>query len=123
MSEKTLKFNNTRLDKKEFHKSKQQPINLQLVNVDQILVSEKSNQNDDVSKYFIGYKEGEIVKPLCIILPQMSGYIKHFEDGGKNISFMVKNDDMLDKYNKIWNKIKKTLSIKFHSMPIYDEKW
>ena len=123
MSEKTLKFNNTRLDKKEFHKSKQQPINLQLVNVDQILVSEKSNQNDDVSKYFIGYKEGEIVKPLCIILPQMSGYIKHFEDGGKNISFMVKNDDMLDKYNEIWNKIKKTLSIKFHSMPIYDEKW
>ena len=123
MSEKTLKFNNTRLDKKEFHKSKQQPIILQLVNVDQILVSEKSNQNDDVSKYFIGYKEGEIVKPLCIILPQMSGYIKHFEDGGKNISFMVKNDDMLDKYNEIWNKIKKTLSIKFHSMPIYDEKW
>ena len=123
MSEKTLKFNNTRLDKKEFHKSKQQPINLQLVNVDQILVSEKSNQNDDVSKYFIGYKEGEIVKPLCIILPQMSGYIKHFEDGGKNISSMVKNDDMLDKYNEIWNKIKKTLSIKFHSMPIYDEKW
>ena len=123
MSEKTLKFNNTRLDKKEFHKSKQQPINLQLVNVDQILVSEKSNQNDDVSKYFIGYKEGEIVKPLCIILPQMSGYIKHFEDGGKNISFMVKNDDMLDKYNEIWNKIKKTLSIKFHSKPIYDEKW
>ena len=123
MSEKTLKFNNTRLDKKEFHKSKQQPINLQLVNIDQILVSEKSNQNDDVSKYFIGYKEGEIVKPLCIILPQMSGYIKHFEDGGKNISFMVKNDDMLDKYNEIWNKIKKTLSIKFHSMPIYDEKW
>ena len=123
MSEKTLKFNNTRLDKKEFHKSKQQPINLQLVNADQILVSEKSNQNDDVSKYFIGYKEGEIVKPLCIILPQMSGYIKHFEDGGKNISFMVKNDDMLDKYNEIWNKIKKTLSIKFHSMPIYDEKW
>ena len=123
MSEKTLKFNNTRLDKKEFHKSKQQPINLQLVNVDQILVSEKSNQNDDVSKYFIGYKEGEIVKPLCIILPQMSGYIKHFEDGGKNISFMAKNDDMLDKYNEIWNKIKKTLSIKFHSMPIYDEKW
>ena len=53
----------------------------------------------------------------------MSGYIKHFEDGGKNISFMVKNDDMLDKYNEIWNKIKKTLSIKFHSMPIYDEKW
>ena len=123
MSEKTLKFNNTRLDKKEFHKSKQQPINLQLVNVDQILVSEKSNQNDDVSKYFIGYKEGEIVKPLCIILPQITGYIKYFENGGKNMSFIIKDDDVLDKYIEIWDKIKETLSIKFHSTPIYGENY
>ena len=34
-------------------------------------------------KYFIGYKENKIVKPLCIILPQISGYIKCFEKGGK----------------------------------------
>ena len=34
---------------------------------------------------------------------------------------MVKDDNVLDKYNKIWNKIKEKLSIKFHSMPVYDE--
>ena len=72
MSEKTLKFNNIRLNKKEFHKSKQ-PINLMSVNLDQIVVSDKFNHNDGF-KYFIGYQKGEIVKPLCIILPQMSGY-------------------------------------------------
>ena len=121
MSEKTLKFDNIRVNKKEFHKSKQ-PIDLDLVNVDQIVVSDKFKHSDDGFKYFIGYKEGEIVKPLCIILPQMSGYIKYFENGVKNMSFMIKNDDVLDKYNEIWNKIKKTLNIKFHGVPVYNEK-
>ena len=75
MSEKTLKFDNIRVNKKEFHKSKQ-PIDLDLINVDQIVVSDKFKHSDDGFKYFIGYKEGNIIKPLCIILPQMSGYIK-----------------------------------------------
>ena len=122
MSEKTLKFNNIRLNKKEFHKSKQ-PIDLMSVNVDQIVVSDKFKHSDEGFKYFIGYQEDEIVKPLCIILPQMTGYIKYFENGGKNMSFVIKDDDVLDKYNEIWDKIKETLSIKFHSMPVYDEKY
>ena len=122
MIDRTLIFASIRLNKKEFHKSKQ-PINLDLVNVDQIVVSDKFKHSDDGFKYFIGYKEGEIVKPLCIILPQMSGYIKYFENGGENMSFLIKEDDVLDKYNEIWNKIKKTLNTKFHSMPVYDEKY
>ena len=94
-----------------------------LVNVDQIVVLDKFKHSDGGFKYFIGYKEGEVVKPLCIILPQMTGYIKYFENGGKNMSFVIKDDDVLDKYNEIWDKIKETLSIKFHSMPVYDEKY
>ena len=39
------------------------------------------------------------------------------------MSFLIKNDDMLNKYNEIWNKIKKTLNIKFYSIPVYDEKY
>ena len=77
MSEKTLKFDNIRVNKKEFHKSKQ-PINLDLVKVDQMVISDKFKHSDDGFKYFIGYKEGEIVKPLYIILPEMGGYIKYF---------------------------------------------
>ena len=122
MSEKTLKFDNIKVNKKKFHKSKQ-PINLDLINVDQIVISGKFKHSDDGFKYFIGYKEGEIVKPLCIILPQMTGYIKYFENGGKNMSFVIKDDDVLDKYNEIWDKIKETLSTKFHSMPVYDKKY
>ena len=120
MSEKTLKFNNIRLNKKEFHKSKE-PIDLMSVNVDQIVVSDKFKHNNEGFKYFIGYQEGEIVKPLCIILPQMSGYIKYFENGGKNMSFLIKDDEVWEKYENIWDVIKNKLSIKFHSKPIYDQ--
>ena len=39
------------------------------------------------------------------------------------MSFMIKNDDVLNKYNDIRNKIKKDLNIKFHSIPVYDKKY
>ena len=119
MSKKTLEFDNIIANNRELHKSKQ-PIDLMSVNVDQIVVSDKFKHSDDSFKYFISYKEGEIVKPLCIILPQMTGYIKYFESGGKKMSFVVKEDDVLDKYNKIWGKTKNKLNIKFHSIPVYD---
>ena len=122
MSEKILKFDNTRINKKEFDKSKQ-PVNLDLINIDQIVVFDKFKHNDYGFKYFIGYKEGEIVEPLYISLSQMTGYIKYFENRGKNMSFVIKDDDVLDKYNKTWDKIKEKLSIKFHSTPVYDEKY
>ena len=91
ISEKTLKFGNIRVNKKEFHKSKQ-PIDLMSVNINQIVVSGRFKHSD-----------------------------KYFENGGKNLSFMVKDDNVLDKYNKIWDKIKETLNIKFHNKPVYDE--
>ena len=55
--------------------------------VDQIVVSDKFKHNNEGFKYFIGYLKGGIVKPLCIILPQMNGYIKYFGNGGKNVFF------------------------------------
>ena len=90
MSEKTLKFNNIRVNKKEFHKSKQ-AIDLMSVAVDQIVVSDGFKHSEEGFKYFIGYQERET---LCIILPQMSGYIKYFEKGGKNMSFFIKDHEV-----------------------------
>ena len=65
MIEKTLKFDNIRLDKKEFHKSKQ-PINLDLVNLDQIVISDKFKHSNDGCNYFIGFGEGEVLKPYAL---------------------------------------------------------
>ena len=84
---KDTKIYNIRVNKKEFHKL-EQPTNL-------------------VFKYFIECKEEKIVKPLCIVLPQMTGYIKYFKNRGKNMFFVIKDDDMLDKCNEIWARSKR----------------
>ena len=86
-------------------------------------MSDKFEHNDENFRSFIGYKDDNIVRPLCVILPQMSGYIEYSEKEGINMSFIIKDDSVLIKYNKIWNKIKEIKSIKFHSMPVYDKKY
>ena len=93
--------------------------------VHKIVVSNKTKGNDETSKVFIGYMDDiSGVIPLCIILPQMSGWIKYFENGGKNISFKTEDDGVYVKYDSIWNKIKELLgSVKFHSNPNYDDSY
>ena len=67
---------------------------------------------------------GSIVTSLCIILPQMIGWIKYFENGGKNMSFKIRDDSMCLKYNEIWNKIKELLGgLKRYGEPIYDDSY
>ena len=122
MSEKTLKFNNIKINKKEFHKSKQ-AIDLDPVITDKIVVSDKFRHSEESYKYFIGYQEDEIIRPLCIVLPQMNGYIKYFENGGKNMSLLIRNNEVWERYEDTRNVIKNKLKIKFHSQPIYENKY
>ena len=74
-----------------------------------------------IIKVFIGYQEDETVKPLCIILPQMNGYIKYFEYGGKSTSFLIIDEELGEKYEQIWDVIKKKIGIKFYSECVYDK--
>ena len=53
----------------------------------------------------------------------MSGYIKYFENGGKNMSFFIKDVEVWKKYEQIWYMIKYKLGIKFHREPIYENKY
>ena len=122
MGEKTLKFNNIKVNKKGFHRAKK-AIDLDLVDTAKIVVSDRFKHSEDGSKFFIGYIEDEIVKPLCIILPQMNGYIKYFDNGGKNMSFLIKNSEVWGKYEDIWEVIKNKLGSEFHSQPFYENKY
>ena len=79
------------VNKKEFHASNQ-PIAVNLVNVNQILISDKFEDSDKGFKYFIGYKDDSTIRPLCIILPQMSGYIEYFDNVRGNMYFMIEDD-------------------------------
>ena len=64
-----------------------------------LIVSSKWNISDTKYKYFCGYLNNNAIQPLCVILPQMSGYIKYFDDGGKNMSFAMDNKEVYKKYN------------------------
>ena len=109
--------------KKQFYEGKK-AVNLSNVDVNKIVVSNGIKGNNEFSKVFIGYMDdiSSIVTPSCIILPQMSGWIKYFENGGKHMSFKIEDGEVYIKYNSIWNKIKELLGIKLYSKPIYDDK-
>ena len=57
---------------------------------------------------------------LCVILPQMNGYIKYFDDGGKNMSFVTDDEKVYEKYNEIWEVIRNLLKIDFSVSPLRD---
>ena len=88
-----------------------------------MVVCDKFRHSEEGFKYFIGYQEDEIVKPLCIMLPQINGYIKYFDNGGKNMSLLIKNSEVWEKYEDIWNVIENKLNINFHSQPVYENKY
>ena len=121
---KSLIFGDIEVSKKRFYDSKK-AIKLNLVDVNNIVVSNKVQGTNETSKYFIGYLHdiSESVTPLCINLPQMSGYIKYFENGGKNMSFKTEDESVYVKYNQVWNRIKELLGVRFHTEPIYDDSY
>ena len=116
ISGKTLKFHYIEVNKKIY--TSKQPIALSLVIVNQILLSYKFKHSYYCFNYFISYKEDNITRPLCIILPEIRECIKNLENGGKNVSFIIKDDSTLVKYNEIGNKITKAINTKFHSIII-----
>ena len=64
-----------------------------------------------------------ILLNLCVILPQMNGYITYFDDGGKNMSFVTDDEKVYEKYDEIWNVVKGLLKLKFAARPIRNDKY
>ena len=93
------------------------------VDLSKIVVSSRWKLNNTTYKYFCGYLNNNVIKPSCVILPQMNGYIKYFDDGGKNMSFVTDDEKVYEKYNEIWNVVKGFLKLKFTTIPIRDDKY
>ena len=120
MNEKSINFDGRKINKITFHKNKKL-FNIHDLNVDKILVPKKESYGAKNSlKYFIGYNYDDVIRPLCINLPQMIGYVKHF-DSNKAMSFKVGNNKLLKKYNKIWEKISNLMNVEFDSEPVYGD--
>ena len=122
MSSRKIKFGDKEVSKKEFYSSKQ-AIPLDSVDLDKIIVSNKWKINDTTYKYLCGYLNNDFIQPLCVILPQMNGNIKYFDDGGKNMSFVMDDEEVYKKYNEIWEEVRKLLKAKFTVGPVRDDKY
>ena len=122
ISSKKIKFTDKVVNKKEFSSSKQ-VISLDSVDLKKIVVSNKWKINDTTNKYLCRYLNNDIIQPLCIILPQMNGYIKYFNDGRKNMSFVTDDKEVYEKYVEIWEVVRKLLKLKFTVNPIRDDKY
>ena len=96
---------------------------LDSVDLSKIVVSSRWKLNDRTYKYFCGYLNNDVIKPLCVILPKMSRYIKYFDNGGKNMSFVTDDKKVYEKYDEIWNVVKSLLKLKFAASPIRDDKY
>ena len=122
MSPKTTKFGDKEVNKKEYYSSKQ-AIPLDSVDLNKIVVSSKWKISDTTYKYLCGYLNNDVIQPLCVILPQMNGYIKYFDDGGKSMSFIRDDEEVYKKYNEIWEMVRKLLKGKFAVGPVLEDKY
>ena len=121
-SSRKIKFGDKEVDKKEFYSSKQ-AISLDSTDLSKIVVSSKCKINNTTYKYSCGYLNNNIIQPICVILPQMSGYIKYFDNDGKNMSFVTDDEEVYEKYNEIWEVVRKFLKVKFTVNPIRHDKY
>ena len=117
MSGKSISFDDKKINKSSFYKNKKL-FSLNDIDINKILVSKKESSGTKNSlKYFIGYNDGDVIRPLCILLPQMIGYVKHF-DSNNTMSFKVRDNKLLKKYKKIWEKVGNLLNIESDSEPV-----
>ena len=79
--------------------------------------------NETTYKYLCGYLNNDFIQPLCVILPQMNGYIKYFDNGGKNMTFVTDNEKVYNKYNEIWGVIRQILKVKFTVNSVRNDKY
>ena len=105
MSEKNVNFGDKKIKKSNFYKNKK-VIKIDDIDVNKKLVSKEEPYGSKNSfKYFIGYND-DVIKPLCIKLPQMIGYVRNF-DGNRTMSFKISDSKLLKNYNQIWKCVEK----------------
>ena len=120
MSGKNIIFDDKKISKSNFYKNKKL-FSIYDIEVDKILISKKESYGKKSSfKYFLGFNDDDVIRPLCIKLPQMIGYVKHF-DSNKTMSFKVNDNRLLKKYTKIWEKVSILMNIEFDSEPVYGD--
>ena len=98
MSGKSIKFGGEKVNKSKFCKNKK-PFRAEDININKLLVSKKETYCEKPFRYLIRCNDGDVIRPLCIGLLQMVGYVKHFTNNNgkdsKRMSFKVSDKKLL----------------------------
>ena len=121
MSEKTINFGGKKINKKDFYINKKQ-FNIKDIDINRILISKpESYDKNNMRKYITGYNNNTI-SSLQSFLPKMTDYLIIFKDGTRKMYFLSDNNELLERYTAIWEKISDLLSKKFDGNPVYKNK-
>ena len=122
MNGKNINFGNKNIKKSEFYNKNKKIFNIDDIDVNKILVSKKEQYGKYNSfKYFLGYNDNDVIRPLHFFLSQTTGYVNKFDKNKITMSLMIKDIQLLKCYNKIWKKIEKLLKIGFNAKNTYGD--
>ena len=104
MNGKSINFDNIDILRSDFY-NKKKIFNIDVIDANKILVSKREKYGKHNSfKYFIGYNDNNVIRPLYLFLSQTTGYINKFDKNKITMSLMIKDMQLLKSYNKIWEK-------------------
>ena len=122
MNGKSIDFSNKNVEKSDFYNKNKKIFNIDDIDVNKILVSKKEQYGKYNSfKYFIGYNDNDVIRPLYLFISQTTGYINKFDKNKMTMSLMIKDIQLLKNYNKTWKKIEKLMQIDFNTKTTYDD--
>ena len=119
---KSINFNDEKTKKSDFYNKNKKIFNINDTDINKILVSKKDTYGEYNSfKYFIGYDDNDVIRPLHLFLSQTTGYINKFDKNKITVSLMIKDIQLLKNYSKVWRKIGKLMKIDFNTRPTYGD--
>ena len=120
MGKEILTFGNIEIKKNKFYRNKS--IFFKDEDIEKILVSNKISFGEKNYTYFIGYLcNDDKVKPLNIMLPKASTYVKRYDRQTKWMHFLIKDGDLLEKYNTNWDKVSADIKKEFDNELVYNK--
>ena len=122
MSTSIINFNDKKKLKSNFYNKNKKIFNISDIDINKILVSKKEqNGKHNSSKYFIGFDDNDIIRPLYLFMSKTTGYINKFDKNKIAMSLMIKDIQILKNYNKIWKKKEKLMKIDFSTKTTYGD--
>ena len=123
MGKGILAFGDNEIENNKFYRHKS-PVSLRDVDIKKVLVSNKISSGEKNDKYFIRYLyNDDKVKSLNVMFPKTSTYAKSYDEQTKLMFILIENNDLLEKYNTIWDKFSVDIRKEFDSKPVYNKKF